>query len=240
MTKWELKKLLSPTWISVVLGIVASIWIVMMYFASASGEQRIVERFYSYWSILGSLILGGILLFISPKLFSLDNEQRIKEVVLTTKYGKRRLLAIRFLVIFIFTAIIFSLLTIIQIAGLLLFAENVYVISSSSYIKQLLVIFIGSELFAIFAACLCILLFSHAATVTLCAFLFGCTYIFRTNYEASIFSFHGLFDKGFFSYLVRGEFISNSEVTVFIAWYGLLMIMTIILMLTTQSRRNEL
>lgn len=55
MTRWELKKLLKPTWIIIVLGLVASIWVLMMYFASASGEQCIVGRFFSYWSVLGSL-----------------------------------------------------------------------------------------------------------------------------------------------------------------------------------------
>lgn len=240
MIRWELKKLLNPVWMSVVFGLIMSIWILLMYFASTSGEQRIVERFFSYWSVLGSLSLGMLVLFVNTKLFSLDSEQHIKEVVLTTKHGKRRLLATRFFVTMMFTAIIVSLLVVLQLAGLLLFVEPDYEMLNATYMKQMTTVFIGSELFAIFAACLCIMLSSHAATVTLCAFLFGCTYIFRTNFETSIFSLNGLFDKGFFSYLVRGETLLNSEVQAFIAWYGFLMIITIILTLTFQSRRNEL
>lgn len=240
MIRWELKKLLNPVWMSVVFSLIASIWILLMYFASTSGEQRIVERFFSYWSVLGSLSLGMIILFVNTKLFSLDSEQHIKEVVLTTKHGKRRLLATRFFVTMMFTAIIVSLLMALQLAGLLLFVEPEYGMLNATYMMQIVTVFMGSELFAIFAACLCILLSSHAATVTLCAFLFGCTYIFRTNFETSIFSLNGLFDKGFFSYLVRGETLLNSEVQAFIAWYGFLMMITIILTLTFQSRRNEL
>ena len=243
MIRWELKKLLKPTWMFIVLGLVTAIWIAMMYFASASGEQRIVGRFFSYWSVLGSLTFGGIILFVSTKLFSLDGEERIKEVVLSTKYGKRRLLAIRFCTIIIFTAIVFSVLTVIQVTGLMLFADNGYTVFKETYFLQLLTVFIGSQLFAIFAACLCILLSSHAATVTLCALLFGFTYIYRSNYGAeqlSTFSFSDLLDKGFFSYLMRADFISNISLSSFSIWYGLLMAMTIGLMLTIQSRRHEL
>lgn len=243
MIRWELKKLLKPTWIIIVLGLVASIWMLMMYFASASGEQRIVGRFFSYWSVLGSLSFGGIILFVSTKLVSLDGEERIKEVVLTTKFGKRRLLAIRFCTIVIFTAIIFCLLTIIQLVGLLLFVNNISLVLNEQYINQLFVIFIGSELFAIFAACLCIIFSSHTVTITICSFLYGWTYILRTNFggeELSLFTFYGVLEKGLFSYLMRADFIANISLSSFSIWYGLLMAMTIVLMLTIQSRRHEL
>lgn len=243
MIRWELKKLLKPTWLFIVLGLVATIWIAMMYFASASGEQRLIKSFFSYWSELGSLTLGGIILFVSTKLFSIDGEERIKEVVLATKYGKGRLLLVRFCTIMLFTVIVFSLLTIIQLIGLMLFTDNGYSVFEEAYYLQILSVFIGSQLFAIFAACICIILSSHASTVTLCAFLFGFTYIFRSNYEGEesfFFSFDDLLDKGFFSYLMRADFISNISLSVFSIWYGLLMAITIASMLTTQSRRHEL
>ncbi len=243
MISWELKKLLKPTWIVIVLGLVASIWALMMYYASVSGEQRVIERFFSYWSVLGSLTFGGIILFVSTKLFSLDDEQRIKEVILSTKYGKRHLLAIRFFTIIIFTAIVFSLLTFIQVIGLMLFVENEYMAFKESYFLQLLVVFVGSQLFAVFSACLCTIFSSHTTTITFCAFLFGFTYIFRSNDGAeqlSIFLFSDLLDKGFFSYLMRADLVTNISLSSFSNWYSLLMNMTVMLMLTIQSRRHEL
>lgn len=243
MIRWELKKLLKPTWLFIILGLVATIWIAMMYFASASGEQRIIGSFFSYWSVLGSLTFGGVILFVSTKLFCLDEEQRVKEVVLSTKYGKRRLLLVRFFTIMIFTTIVFSLLTIIQIIGLMLFSDSGYSVFKETYFLQLLSVFIGSQLFAIFAACLCILLSSHTSTVTLCAFLFGFTYIFRSNYggeERFFFSFGDVLDKGFFSYLLRADLISNTALNIFTIWYGVLIAMMIGLTLTIQSRRHEL
>ena len=243
MIRWELKKLLKPTWLFIVLGLVASIWIVMMYFVSASGEQLIIKRFFSYWSVLGSLTFGGIILFVSTKLFSLDSEERIKEVVLSTKYGKRRLLVLRFCTIIIFTAIVFSLLTSIQLTGLMLLTDKISAVLNEQYISQLVIIFIGSELFTIFAACLCIIFSSHTVTISVCSFLFGWTYILRTSFgaeEISFLTFYGVLERGFFSYLMRADFISNISLSFFSIWYGLLMAITIMLMLTIQSRRHEL
>lgn len=238
MIRWELKKLLNPALLLIVFSFIALLWIFLMYLASVSGEQVAIKRFFSYWSVLGSLTLGIFILFFSTKLFCFDSEQRTKEIILATKLGKSRLLAARFLAIVIFIAMIFILLTIIQLTGLLLFVDFEKVAFHKTYLKQLIIIFISSELFAAFTACVCILLSSHTATVTLCAFLFGCTYIIKTN--ESIFSLNGLLDKGFFSYFIRGESIVSSKVPSFLTWYGLLMILTIVIMLTIQSRRNEL
>lgn len=239
MLSWEIKKLTKTSWLPFLLLLVLGLWCMMMYLASPSGEQRLIERFYSFWHELGSLTMGFIVLFVNARLFSMDAEQHTKEVISSTALGKRQVLLKRFLASAIYTGSIFAILAIIQLAGAALFIENPITVFTVPYVLHVMVVFLGSELFTLFAACLCMMLISHTSTVIICTFLFGVTYIVKGEaYE--IFSFTGVLEKGFFSYLIRAQYIFDIQWGAFISWYTLLIGTTTFLMIYLQSRRHEL
>lgn len=238
MLNWELKKLKNNRWLLIVLIIVFCIWLFMMNIVIRAGEEDRMLRFYSYWHEVGSLVISCLILFINTRLFSMDNEQFAKEVILTTKFGKLRLLIIRLIATILYTIVLFLLLLVIQVGGYY-FIFYSWPSIQLVYGVSLLVSLAGSVLFSLFAAVVCILVRKISSTAIICTFLFGVSFITRGE-SYSVWTTIGNLDKGYFSYLVRAQFVSKIQWQQMLGWYGLLFSVLFSIMIYLQVRRHEI
>lgn len=243
MLRWEIKKLTKNVWNPIILAGVTCIWGIILYFSVQNGPDQFLVRSSTFWNVLGSLAVGFIILFVNTGLFILDEEEKVREVILTTRYGKVTVLYKRLMATVIYTTWIVTLLLIVQIIGFLIFNHN-EIDSVTAFImvcmKNFLYIWIGSVLFSIFAACICTIFKSHTVTAIITGVLFGMTYVLRGNLLQQ-YSFEWFLEMGFFSYLIRAnDIILEPQLGTLTVWYGLLMVAIIILMIKMQSRRHEL
>lgn len=233
MLRWEIKKLTRNVWNIPIITSVICLWGIMLYF---SAQAR-------FWYILGSLALGFIILFISTRLFILDEEEKVSEVILATKYGRWNLLFQRVMTAGIYTTGIVIIFLFIQVIGVLLFNRNeidVHELLTVHFLKGCLLVWGGSVLFSVFTACLCTIFKSHGVTAILSGILFGMTYILRGNLLQQ-YSFEWFLEKGFFSYLIRGENgLFEPQWFVIIVWYVFLMGSMITITIIIQFRRHEI
>lgn len=243
MLRWEIKKLTRNVWNLIILAGVICFWGIILYFAEQNGPDQFLVKSSTFWHVLGSLAVGFIILFVNTRLFILDEEEKVREVILTTRYGKVTVLYKRLMATVIYTTWVVILLIIIQVIGFLIFNHH-EIDSVTEFImtcmEDFLYVWIGSVLFSIFAACICTIFKSHTVTAIICAVLFGMTYVLRGNLLQH-FSFEWFLEIGFFSYLIRAnDIILEHQLGTLIVWYGLLMVAIIILMIKMQSRRHEL
>ncbi|MCJ7842699.1 hypothetical protein MUB24_17695 [Lederbergia sp. NSJ-179] len=242
MVRWEVKKIIKNRWILPTIGGIICLWGMILYFATQNGPDLLLTRAKTFWHILGSLTIGYIIIFVNTKLFCLDEEEAVKEVILTTRYGKGCILLKRMIATVISTTWFIAICLIIQIMGFIFFVETKS--TSLAFIMDCLEnsfsIWIGSILFAIFAACICTIFQSLTVTAILCGFLYGMTYIWRGDL-LNPFSFEWFLEKGFFSYLIRtNDILMEPKLGPLTFWYVFLMFVILILTIKIQSRRHEL
>lgn len=240
MLGWEIKKLIMNFWNLPVITGVMGLWGVILYFAAENGSN-LLNTSATFWHVLGSLAIGFNILIVNTGIFNLDNEEEVKEVILTTRNGKANILLIRMIATICYTICIICLFLFIQILGFLIFNGTVlFTEFMMNCLEEFLYVLMGSVLFSIFTACICMIFNSHTVTVILCGFLFGMTYILRGNLLQK-YSFLWFLEKGFFSYLIRvKEILLDPHIVVLTVWYGILMIGIFILTITLQWGRNEI
>lgn len=243
MLQWEIKKLTRNVWnLPIVSGIIF-LWGIILYFAVQNEPDQFLVQANAFWHVLGSLAVGFIILFVNTRLFILDEEEKVKEVILTTRYGKGTVLLKRMLATVIYITWFVCLFLIVQIMGFLLFNRNaMYSVIAfiMNCLENSLYVWVGSGLFSIFAACICTLFKSHTVTAILCGFLFGMTYILRGTL-LQLYSFEWFLEKGFFSYLIRTkDILLEPKLVVLTVWYGILMAVILFLTIKIQLRRHEI
>lgn len=242
MLLWEIRKIIGNRWNLAFILCVVSLWGATLYLSGQAGSYQIYNRTLSFWHVLGSLSVGFFILFISTRIFISDKEDQVKEVILATRYGKGSLLLTRMLAVITCSSICIATLTIIQVFGFILFIPNeTDMVSLPLHLSRaLLFALIGGTLFSIFAACVCLLFNSQTATVIVCGFLFGMTYMLRSDLLQS-YSLLWLLDKGFFSYLIRAKgVVMELEWPFLLSWYGCLLFLLISATIKIQARRHEL
>ncbi|MEH6943141.1 hypothetical protein [Bacillus sp. JJ722] len=246
MLKFELKKLVLNRFLFPILIIVCALWSFILFHSSESS----VQQAFNFWDKLGSLTLGMIILLITTRLFSIDIEEHTEEVFNTTKLGKRTLFVTRIKAVSIFISFQTFLLTIIQFLIPLIFTKvkqplivpfdmNLF----KYVIMQYVIITGGAVLFAIFAAQICSNFKSHNISILICGLLFGLNYIIRVS-MVDVLSFPWLLDKGFFSYLIRGELLEiwvskNIDIIYLGVWYVFLIFTMYVINKKIQTRRKE-
>lgn len=219
---------------------VKGLWGITLYFAIENGSN-LLNTSATFWHVFGSLAIGFIILIVNTRIFILDKEEAVKEVILTTRNGKVNILLIRLIATTIYTMCTVCLFLFIQILGFLIFNEmGSFTEFMVNCLEGFLYVFIGSVLFSIFAACVCMIFNSQTVTVILCGFLFGMTYILRGSL-LNEYSFLWFLEKGFFSYMIRVKEILHDPHIVFLTvWYGILMTGIFILTIKIQWGRHEI
>lgn len=240
MLGWEIKKIIMNFWNLAIIVAVMGLWGITLYFATENGSN-LLNTSATFWHVLGSLAIGLIILIVNTRIFILDKEEAVKEVILTTRNGKANILLIRMIATIIYTMCTICSFLFIQILGFLIFNEmDSFTEFMMNCLEGFLYVLIGSVLFSIFATCVCMIFNSQTVTVILCGFLFGMTYILRGSL-LNEYSFLWFLEKGFFSYMIRvKEILLDPYIVVLIVWYGILMTGILILTIKIQWRRHEI
>ena len=247
MLTYEINKIFTHKLLITTVIAVISIWLFML---KNTSPDFLLVKSLTFWNGLGSLAAGFIILMITTKIFSMDAEERVEDVFNTTKHGKRQLFLTRLQASTLFTVVIVLLFIGIQLGGALSFISTEQVItipydmSITTYLLlQASTVLIGAIFLTLFAAVVCTIFKSHPITLIICGLFYGISYITRTS-MVSKYSLHWLLDKGFFSYLIRGDLfrippIDFVELGLLAAWYGILLAVVMIVNKNLQRRRKE-
>ncbi len=241
MLPWEIKKILRNNWGLPAVLAICGLWSVMIFFAVQKSPAHVLATANSFWHVLGTLSIGFLILAMTAKIFILDKEEEVREVVLTTQYGRTKVFFIRLGAAGLCALFLVFLLTAIQLAGAAL------VVSPGEFIEvvrgcaaSLPYVLAGSVLFSIFAACVCAIFQSHTSTVILCGLLYGLTFLLRGNLLTD-YSIEWFLEKGFFSYPIRAQEVSTEpHLSQLLIWYLILIAGTGLLTRNLQGRRHEL
>lgn len=243
MLRWEIKKLIKNTWNLPILAGVIILWVIILYFAAQKGSDQLLMTSATFWHVLGSLAAGFMILFVNTRMFILDEEEKVKEVILTTRKGKARVLLLRMIATVIYITWTVALFLLVQIIVFLIFNRvetDLAITFITDCLESFLYVWIGSVLFSIFTACICTIFKSHMATVILCGILFGLTYLLRGSLLQH-YSFEWFLEKGFFSYLIRAkDILLESQLIILTIWYGILIVSILMLTIKWQLRRHEI
>lgn len=243
MLQWEIRKLLRTPWLGGCLGIVVVSWSIILYFAAQTDSARYLDKLQSFWSVIGSLTLGLVILAFLMKLFVLDEEHRVKEVVQTTKFGKRTIFHVRLASVLLFTSGLVLTFTLVQLSLFFVFNSFNYAmddILNGAFFQSLLFVWLGSMGLALFGAFFSTITKSQAATIIIVGILFGLTYPLRGDMLA-VFSFLWFLEKGFFSYLMRAnrEVLTDANLLPVFVWYISLLLSMAGLTIMIRKRRHE-
>jgi len=242
MLLWEIKKLAKNRWNLFLFAALMSFWGIRLYFAAQKGADRFFMTSISFWHLIGSLMIGFMILFVNTRLFSWDEEEKVKEAILATKSGKARLFLFRMLANALYTTGIAILFLFIQVLGFFIFNryENLSITFIVECLESFPYVWAGSVLFSVFAACVCTVFQSHMVATVLCGILFGTTYLLRGNLLQP-YSLEWFLEKGFFSYFIRAkDIVLDSQFMVLMIWYGIFLASVLVLTITLQIRRHEL
>ncbi|REB06631.1 hypothetical protein DVB69_13135 [Sporosarcina sp. BI001-red] len=241
MLPWEIKKILRNNWGLPAVLAVFGFWSVMIYFAAQKSPAQVLATANSFWHVLGTLSIGFLILAMTAKIFILDKEEGVKEVILTARHGRTKVFLTRLGAAGLCALFMVLLLTAIQLAGAALAVspgEFTEVVRSCA--ASLPYVLAGSVLFSIFAACVCAIFQSHTSTVILCGLLYGLTFLLRGKLLTD-FSIEWFLEKGFFSYAIRSNEITDEpQLLQLVIWYMILIAGTVLLTRKLQGRRHEL
>lgn len=246
MLMFELKKLFLNRFVSPILISIPALWSFILFHSTESS----IQYAFNFWDKLGSLSLGIIIVVITTRIFFADIEEHTEEVFNTTKHGKRILFVTRVKAVGIFISFQTFLFTVIQFLIPLFFTKEqqpLIVPFDMNLVEYIAVQYVtitgGAVLFAIFAAQICSNFKSHNISILICGLLFGLNYIIRVS-MVDLLSFPWFLDKGFFSYLIRGELLEiwkskNNELIYIGVWYVFLIFTMYFINKKIRIRRKE-
>ncbi|MBK3497056.1 hypothetical protein JFL43_19890 [Viridibacillus sp. YIM B01967] len=247
MLKLDLKKLVTNRLVLPSIIVVIVIWVFTIFHKHQSGSQKILENTLSFWNVLGSLTVGFLILFVTTRLFAMDREEQVEEVIHTTKLGRRTLFLMRIKTATIFMLVIILLFTCIQLViSVRIFntGQRLTLLTELSLWQQTITVLIGTLLFTIFTALICDSFKSHPITLIICGLFFGLSYLIRGSMIHK-YSLEWILEKGFFSFLIKGELfratsIDVLEIGILALWYSILIIGMYCLNKHLRARRKEI
>lgn len=243
MLRWEIKKLVKNSFNLPVLAGLTCMWGIILFYSAQNGSEQLLMISTTFWHVLGSIAVGFIILFVNTRLFILDEEEKVKEVILTTQKGKAKVFLLRMIATVIYTTWTIVLFLLVQIVMFLILNRvetDLAITFITDCLESFLYVWVGSVLFSIFTACICTIFKSHMATVILCGILFGLTYLLRGSLLQH-YSFEWFLEKGFFSYLIRAkDILLESQLIILTIWYGVLIVCILMLTIKLQLRRHEI
>lgn len=248
MLKFELQKLFYNKLFFLAIIVVLGLWAFILNTTFIWSPHDIVMKSLSFWDKLGSLVVGFFILMINTRIFYMDIEAKVEEILHTTRLGKRKLFKTRLRAVIIFTIVVVMIFTGINLGLSFLFLRVPQAIITPFnipvlfyYLLQTLVVILGGIFFTICTACICNSFKSHSITLIICGLLYGISYITRSSL-VNKFSLLWFPEKGFFSYLIRGKVLTNHfwEIMFWLVWYSLLTCFLLMENKKIQVRRKEL
>lgn len=247
MLKLELNKLVSnrlvfPSILSIIL-----IWLFIIFHKHQSGSQQVLENTMAFWNVLGSLTVGFLILFVTTRLFAMDREEQVEEVIHTTRFGKRTVFIIRMKAALVFISSIVLIFTCIQLViSILIFDTGQVLMLLTDFVlwQQTITVLIGAILFTTFTAFICDSFKSHPITIIICGLLFGLSYLIRGS-VVNKYSLDWILEKGFFAFLIKGELFKTTtidvlEMVILAFWYSAILIGMYGFNKYLQARRKEI
>lgn len=190
----------------------------------------------NFWHNAGSVTIGVLILLVVIRIIVYDRETKVFEVINTTYKGRaevflKRIIAsivgVLFSVIILFT---FNVLISSVIAGEFMHTDV--------FLKTTCTVLLGSIGYLLFCLFVCDILKNHPATIVVCGFPFGYTFMLGIK-PLEAFNILWFIKHGFFTDLVRGHSI-GSYLWFWITWYSLLFVLLISISLYLRKVHKEL
>ncbi len=189
-----------------------------------------------FWSRIGSVTIGFLVLLVLIHLFSVDRETATFSTINSTSYGRITLFRNRLIAGCIAASVGTALLAFGNCVLSAFFACGSPIPRGwyDLFIRTTVVVLAGTIGFFIFAACVCDIFKNQTAAICICGSPFAFSYFLNASMLKD-FELLWFLRYGFFTELIRGRLIHSAPVF-WIKWYTLLLGG---LLLITIHRRKE-
>lgn len=193
-----------------------------------------------FWSKIGSVTVGFLVVLVLIHLFSVDQETGTRPTISSTVYGRihlfhNRLTAGSIAVVFGIALLVVGNFTVSVLWGRELPRPQDWLYM---FIRPQAAVLIGSIGFFILAACVCDIFKNQPAAMCICGAPFAVSYFVNAG-VVKPFELFWFFRYGFFTEMMRGRFIYSVPMF-WVVWYALLLFGVLVIAITKRKERKEL
>lgn len=193
-----------------------------------------------FWSKIGSVTVGFLIVLVLIHLFSMDQETGTRPTISSTVYGRIHL--------FINRIAAGSVAVVLGITLLIIGNFSVSILWGSklprpqdwlyTFIRPQAAVLIGSIGFFILAACVCDIFQNQPAAMCICGVPFAVSYFVNADVIKPLELFW-FFRYGFFTEMIRGRFVYSAPMF-WVVWYVLLLFGVLVIAIIKRKERKEL
>lgn len=225
-------------------------WIVLATGLSVRAVLAYFDRIYrskdfwalsaDFWSKIGSVTVGFLIVLVLIHLFSVDRETGTWPTISSTVYGRIHLFRNRLTAGSIAVVLGIALLVIGNFTVSVLWGRGLPRPQDWLYmfIRPQAAVLIGSIGFFILAACVCDIFKNQPAAMCICGVPFAVSYFVNAGIIKPLELFW-LFRYGFFTEMMRGRFIYSAPMF-WVVWYALLLFGVLVVAIIKRKERKEL
>lgn len=224
----------------IVLGAGLSVRAVLAYFDHLHRSEDFWALAAEFWSKIGSVTVGFLIILVLIHLFSVDRETETYPTINSTVHGRIHLFQNRLFAGCIAASLGVALLAVGNsivsaiFARELLFPQNwIY-----SFIRPSVVVMVGAIGFYILAACVCDIFKNQPIAMCICGFPFAVSYFLNAGVLVK-FELFWFLRYGFFTELIRGRLIYSAPMF-WIMWYLLLLGGVLLIAINKRKERKEI
>ena len=224
----------------IVLSVGLSVRIVLAYFDLLHRSKDFWVLAADFWSRIGSVTVGFLIILVLIHLFSSDRETETYPTINSTVYGRIHLFQNRMIAGSVAAFFGTALLAVGNLAVSILFGRGlsrpqdwIY-----SFIQPPVVAIVGAIGFFILAACVCDIFKNQPAAICICGAPFAISYFVNVG-AIEQFELFWFFRYGFFTELMRGRLIYPAPMF-WIMWYLLLLGGVLLIAINKRKEHKEL
>lgn len=225
-------------WIVLAAGL--SVRAVLAYFDCLYRSKDFWALSTDFWSKIGSVTVGFLIVLVLIHLFSVDRETGTWPTISSTVYGRIHLFRNRL-----------TAGSIAVVLGIVLLVIGNFIISIllgrelpcpqnwlHMFIRPQAAVLIGSIGFFILSACVCDIFKNQPAAMCMCGVPFAVSYFVNAGIIKPLELFW-FFRYGFFTEMMRGRFIYSAPMF-WVVWYALLLFGVLVIAIIKRKERKEL
>ncbi|MGI5985885.1 MAG: hypothetical protein GXY01_07645 [Clostridiales bacterium] len=238
--KQELLRIIKMPLFGLIIGAGTVIRLIFACFDHLYRENLFWSLSASSWGKIGAFTMAALILAVFARLFSLDNEYGTQDVISSTVFGRQRLFWHRQFAAT--TGVIIGVMTLSTANVLISVSLGQRLIWESEWIMNFLVhtgiALCGCIGLSVVAGAICDISKSQPVTLCICGIPFLIS-IFVNADMVQPFELFWFFRYGFFTELMRGE-TPPSMLGFWIIWYGIMLILVLMIAIHKRKERKEL
>lgn len=238
--KRELLRIMKMPLYWLVIGGGMTIRLVFAYFDRLYRQDSFWNSFADFWNKIGAFTMAVLILVVLIRLFSMDREHGVQDVISSTMLGRRNLFLYRLFAVVTGACIGVSVLAAANTILSALFGQGIALNNEwiMAFLTRTGIALCGSVGLSVVAGSICDISKSQPVTLCIC----GIPFIISIFVNADVvrpFELFWFFRYGFFTELMRGRLL-QSMLGFWVIWYSTILVLALAIAIAKRKERKEL